>query len=58
MTIDRWISDRMTDSFIIEDEDGKVLYDARRTLHEPAPYIMESLITDEYTWNGLTVLAI
>lgn len=58
MTIDRWISDRTTDSFIIEDEDGKILYDARRTMHEPAPYIMESLITDEYTCDGIIILAI
>lgn len=58
MTINRWIADRITDLFIIEDEDGKIVYDARKTIHEPAGYIMDSVIIDEYTWNGLTVLAI
>lgn len=57
MTIERWIADRMDDRFIIRG-DGRKLYDGRTTNYEPADYIMESLILDEYTWNGVTVLEI
>ena len=58
MSIEKWIADRNTDRFIIEDSDGTTLYDARRTDREPAEYIMESLIIDIYTWNDIVVLAI
>lgn len=58
MSIEKWIADRDTDSFIIEDEDGNTIYDGRKTRYEPAYYIMESVIIDLYTWNGVTVLAI
>ncbi len=58
MTIEKWIADRLDDQFIIEDSDGNKLYDARKTLREPAYYIMESVIIDLYTWNGITVLSI
>lgn len=58
MSIEKWIADRDTDDFIIEDGDGMKLYDARTTNMEPALYIMCSLIVDVYTWNGVTVLEI
>lgn len=58
MTIDKWINDRDTDNFIIEDEDGRILYDARKTTRDPAYYIIESMIIDTYTWHGVTVLTI
>lgn len=58
MSIEKWIADRNTDRFIIEDSDGTTLYDARCTDREPAGYIMESLIIDIYTWHDVVVLAI
>lgn len=58
MTIEKWIDNREDDNFIIEDETGETVYDARRTSREPAYYIMCSMIVDVYTWNGVTVLAI
>lgn len=58
MTIDRWIADRDTDVFVIEDSDGNRIYDSRKNIYEPALYIMDSMITDIYTWHGVTVLAI
>ena len=58
MTIDKWITDRTDDNFIIEDEDGQILYDARKTTREPAYYIMDSMVIDTYTWHGVTVLTI
>lgn len=58
MSIEKWIADRDTDDFIIEDSDGVKLYDARTTNKEPALYIMCSLIVDVYTWNGVVVLEI
>lgn len=57
MTVEKWIAERENDSFIIRG-DGRKLYDARTTTYEPAYYIMESLILDMYTWNGITVLEI
>lgn len=58
MTIKRWFSEREDDNFIIEDENGKTIYDARKTLYEPESYIMNSMIVDIYTWDTVTVLAI
>lgn len=58
MTIDSWIADREDDNFIILDEDGNMVYDARKTRNDPALYIVKSIIVDIYTWNGVTVLAI
>lgn len=58
MTIDSWIADREDDNFIILDEDGNMVYDARKTRNDPALYIVKSVIVDIYTWNGVTVLAI
>lgn len=58
MTIERWLSEREDDNFIIEDEYGKTVYDARKTIYEPATYIMNSMIVDIYTWDAVTVLAI
>ncbi len=58
MTIDSWIADREDDNFIILDEDGNMVYDARKTRNDPALYIVKSVIVDVYTWNGVTVLAI
>lgn len=58
MTIEKWIADRETDRFIIEDADGIIVYDARKTNKDPALYIMCSLIVDVYTWNGVIVLEI
>lgn len=57
MTIDNWISERTDDNFIIV-YDGQKVYDARRTKYEPAPYIMESLITDVYSLDDVIVLSI
>ena len=57
MTVNSWIADRDTDNFIII-YDGQKVYDARRTKYEPAPYIMESLITDVYSLNDVIVLSI
>lgn len=57
MTIEKWM-DAHTDDFIIVDSDGDKLYDTRTTTHEPRYYIMESLITDEYTWHDIIVLTI
>lgn len=58
MSIDNWISNRMDNRFIIEDEDGNVIYDGRKTDREPPRYVMNSMITDVYTWNDIIVLAI
>lgn len=58
MTIEKWIADRDTDDFIIEDTDGTTLYDGRRTNREPASYIMCSLVVDVYTWGNVVVLSI
>ena len=58
MTIGKWIADRDTDCFIIEDSDGNTLYEGRRTIYDPAEYIMCSLIVDIYTWKNVTVLSI
>ena len=58
MTIDKWITERENDNFIIEDDDGNIVYDARKTVREPSGYIMNSLIVDVYTWNNVTVLMI
>ena len=58
MTIDKWIMNRENDNFIIEDDDGNIVYDARKTERDPALYILNSLITDIYTWNSVTVLSI
>lgn len=57
MTVNSWIADRETDNFIII-YDGQKVYDARRTKYEPAPYIMESLITDIYNLDDTIVLSI
>jgi len=57
MSIEKWILNRDNDNFVIYG-DGRKLYDARSTRYEPAPYIMESMIQEEYTWNGVTVLEI
>lgn len=57
MTIEKWISDRSGDDFVIYG-DGRKLYDARTTKYEPAEYIMKSIILDTYTWNDTIVLAI
>ena len=57
MTIERWIENRNDDCFVIYG-DGRKVYDARTTHYEPADYIMESLIIEMYTWNGVTVLEI
>jgi len=57
MTIENWIASRDDDDFVIYG-DGRKLYDARTTRYEPAPFIMESMVVDMYTWNGVTVLEI
>lgn len=57
MTIEKWIADRIDDDFVIYG-DGRKLYDARMTRYEPAPFIMESMVIDVYSWNGVTVLEI
>ena len=58
MTINEWITNRIDDMFIIVDDDGNVVYDARSTIYEPQTYIMDSVITEEYAWHRLTVLSI
>ena len=58
MTVDKWIMNRFDDNFIIEDEDGNILYDGRKTDRDPACYISNSKIIDIYTWRGITVLSI
>ena len=58
MNIDNWIANRMDNRFIIEDEDGNVIYDGRKTDKEPPRYVMNSMITDMYTWHDVIVLAI
>lgn len=58
MTIAKWIMNREDDNFIIEDDDGTIVYDARKTNRDPALYILNSLVTDIYTWNSVTVLSI
>ena len=58
MKIYDWMLDRENDDFIIVDECGTIVYDARKTTYDPKLYICNSLVVDIYTWNGLTVLAI
>ena len=58
MSIDNWIANRMNDRFIIEDEDGNIIYDGRKTDKEPPRYVMDSRIADVYTWHDVIVLAI
>ena len=58
MSVTDWIYNRDTDLFVIVDDDGIIIYDARKTNYDPQNYICNSLIVDIYTWNGLTVLAI
>ena len=57
MTVDMWINERENDNFVIE-YDGKIVYDARKTLKDPAGYIRYSMIVEVYDWNGVTVLSI
>ena len=58
MTVETWIDNREDDNFVIEDERGDRLYDARKTPYEPARYIMHSMIVEVYTWQGVTILLI
>ena len=59
MTVDRWIMNRLDDNFVIRDwETDKKLYDARTTVYEPSSAIMNSIIVEEYSENGLTILMI
>ena len=58
MSVSKWIANRTNDNFIIEDEDGRTLYDARRTTYDPPYYIDNSIIIDTYTVDGVTVLTI
>ena len=58
MRITDWITNRIDDMFIIVDDDGNIVYDARSTTYEPQSYIMNSVIIEEYAWHGLTVLSI
>lgn len=58
MSVYKWIVNRETDSFRIDDEYGRTLYDARRTPYDPPRYIENSIIVDEYTTDGVTVLVI
>lgn len=58
MTIAKWIMNREDDNFIIEDDDGTIVYDPRKTNRDPALYILNSLVTDICTWNSVTVLSI
>ena len=58
MKVTDWLYNRENDEFIIVDEFGTIVYDARKTTYDPKLYICNSLVIDIYTWNGLTVLAI
>lgn len=58
MTVSEWMMNRYDDNFIIDNEDGKTVYDARRTIYDPSLMIMESVITDLYNWDGVIVLEI
>ena len=58
MPISKWITDRIDDMFIIVDDDGNIVYDARSAIYEPQKYITDSVIVEEYSWHGLTVLSI
>lgn len=58
MKVTDWMYDRENDDFIIVDEFGEIVYDARKTTYDPKFYICCSLIVDLYIMNGLTILVI
>ena len=58
MSVNDWILNRENDVFIIVDDDGNVVYDARSTEYEPQSFICNSLIIDIYVWGELIVLSI
>ena len=57
-TVDGWISEREDDDFIIEDDDGRTIYDARTTSADPGYMVSLAPVVDVYRWGGLTVLSI
>lgn len=58
MTVSDWMQARYDDNFIIDNDDGKTVYDARRTVYDPSNAIMNSVIVEVYRWDDVLVLSI